>query len=129
MRVFREHAAEWRRGRDSNPRRAFDPYTLSRGAPSTTRPPLHACGGKRTGQGLRRQIDELVGREGLTRDILSLAPTLRFGAPSLKLRRPKLHAQFCRTLEGLLTLTPLAGVRLRPLGHLSTRAAASVPDR
>ena len=24
-----------------------------------------------------------------------------------------------RTLEGLLTLTPLAGVRLRPLGHLS----------
>jgi hypothetical protein len=30
----------WRRGRDSNPRRAFDPYALSRGAPSTTRPPL-----------------------------------------------------------------------------------------
>ena len=26
-----------------------------------------------------------------------------------------------RTLEGLLTLTPLAGVRLRPLGHLSVR--------
>ena len=30
----------WRRGRDSNPRWAFDPYALSRGAPSTTRPPL-----------------------------------------------------------------------------------------
>ena len=30
----------WRRERDSNPRRAFDPYTLSRGAPSTTRPSL-----------------------------------------------------------------------------------------
>ena len=28
----------WRTERDSNPRRAFDPYTLSRGAPSTTRP-------------------------------------------------------------------------------------------
>jgi hypothetical protein len=27
-----------------------------------------------------------------------------------------------RTLEGLLTLTPLAGVRLRPLGHLSALA-------
>jgi hypothetical protein len=27
-----------------------------------------------------------------------------------------------RTLEGLLTLTPLAGVRLRPLGHLSVLA-------
>jgi hypothetical protein len=33
-------AYTWRRGRDSNPRRAFDPYALSRGAPSTTRPPL-----------------------------------------------------------------------------------------
>src|SRR3984885_16333767 len=32
--------ADWRRGRDSNPRWAFDPYALSRGAPSTTRPPL-----------------------------------------------------------------------------------------
>src|ERR1035438_9220976 len=31
---------QWRRGRDSNPRWAFDPYALSRGAPSTTRPPL-----------------------------------------------------------------------------------------
>jgi hypothetical protein len=33
-------AVIWRRERDSNPRRAFDPYTLSRGAPSTTRPSL-----------------------------------------------------------------------------------------
>ena len=30
----------WRRERDSNPRWAFDPYALSRGAPSTTRPSL-----------------------------------------------------------------------------------------
>ena len=30
----------WRRGWDSNPREAFDLYSLSRGAPSTTRPPL-----------------------------------------------------------------------------------------
>jgi hypothetical protein len=35
-------ATIWRRGRDSNPRWAFDPYTLSRGAPSTTRPPLRS---------------------------------------------------------------------------------------
>src|SRR6266404_5037960 len=34
----------WRRERDSNPRRAFDPYTLSRGAPSTARPSLRALG-------------------------------------------------------------------------------------
>src|SRR5690606_21670470 len=32
--------SNWRRERDSNPRRAFGPYTLSRGAPSTTRPSL-----------------------------------------------------------------------------------------
>jgi hypothetical protein len=31
-----------------------------------------------------------------------------------------------RTLEGLLTLTPLAGARLRPLGHLSGRAESPV---
>src|SRR5579862_8198826 len=34
--------SNWRRERDSNPRRAFDPYTLSRGAPSTTRPSLRS---------------------------------------------------------------------------------------
>jgi integrase len=32
-----------------------------------------------------------------------------------------------RTLEGLLTLTPLAGVRLRPLGHLSVRGCKGRP--
>src|SRR5579883_40529 len=36
----RSSVLKWRRERDSNPRRAFDPYTLSRGAPSTTRPSL-----------------------------------------------------------------------------------------
>jgi hypothetical protein len=36
--------SSWRRERDSNPRRAFDPYTLSRGAPSTTRPSLRDPG-------------------------------------------------------------------------------------
>ena len=30
----------WRRGRDSNPRRAINPYTLSRRATSTAHPPL-----------------------------------------------------------------------------------------
>jgi hypothetical protein len=31
---------KWRRERDSNPRYAINVYTLSRGAPSATRPPL-----------------------------------------------------------------------------------------
>lgn len=34
----------WRSGRDSNPRYAFDVYSLSRRAPSTTRPPLRMPG-------------------------------------------------------------------------------------
>ncbi len=37
---------DWRRGRDSNPRWTFDPYSLSRGAPSTTRPPLQSMVGE-----------------------------------------------------------------------------------
>ncbi len=36
----RNRSVLWRRGRDSNPRRAFNPYSLSRGALSTTQPPL-----------------------------------------------------------------------------------------
>ena len=32
---------KWRTGRDSNSRWALDPNTLSRRAPSTTRPPVH----------------------------------------------------------------------------------------
>src|SRR5688572_12087395 len=40
----------WRRERDSNPRWAFDPYTLSRGAPSTTRPSLRRAQMIRTGR-------------------------------------------------------------------------------
>ena len=39
----------WRRERDSNPRWAFDPYALSRGAPSATRPSLlNSAGAKNT---------------------------------------------------------------------------------
>jgi hypothetical protein len=34
-----------------------------------------------------------------------------------------------RTLEGLLTLTPLAGARLRPLGHLSRQAMSPIAER
>jgi hypothetical protein len=50
----------------------------------------------------------------------------RFIGPLRDLHRSKAAARRdfggergIRTLEGLLTLTPLAGVRLRPLGHLS----------
>jgi hypothetical protein len=38
--LVRRCKTAWRSGRDSNPRYAFDVYSLSRRAPSTTRPPL-----------------------------------------------------------------------------------------
>src|SRR5690606_35625937 len=38
---------KWRRGWDSNPRDPFEVYSLSRGAPSTTRPPLRGRSNRR----------------------------------------------------------------------------------
>ncbi len=67
---------KWRRVRDSNPRWAFDPYTLSRGAPSTTRPTLRrrtclagsAKAGKNTGRGPagKGPIKQRVGARSLS---------------------------------------------------------------
>src|SRR6266478_680939 len=54
----------WRRERDSNPRRAFDPYTLSRGAPSTTRPSLRLGGKAYTSQILTSRANHLRPRNG-----------------------------------------------------------------
>src|SRR5206468_584016 len=54
----------WRRERDSNPRRAFDPYTLSRGAPSTTRPSLRLGGKAYTSHILTSRANHLRPRNG-----------------------------------------------------------------
>jgi hypothetical protein len=43
---------KWRRERDSNPRYAFDVNTLSRRAPSTTRPPLRPTSGVWPGESI-----------------------------------------------------------------------------
>ena len=40
--ALRQLGHGWRRGRDSNPRYGIAVYSLSRGAPSATRPPLRA---------------------------------------------------------------------------------------
>src|SRR5690349_8433552 len=45
----------WRTGRDSNPRTAINRYTLSRRAPSTTRPPVHLGRGEIHGVGGSRK--------------------------------------------------------------------------
>ena len=54
---------KWRRERDSNPRWAFDPYALSRGAPSTTRPSLRSLTGqfRIEGYGSRKQLAKARG--------------------------------------------------------------------
>src|SRR3954451_20921332 len=64
--------SRWRSGRDSNPRYGFAVDSLSRRAPSTTRPPLRiyleggsSKGRARAGQGCRAQRPSLV-RLGMT---------------------------------------------------------------
>lgn len=82
----------WRSGRDSNPRYAFDVYSLSRRAPSTTRPPLRialeggslsrgAAGGKRVCSFLC--IPEISFRDPIScRDIAPRAGRVREQSPA-----------------------------------------------
>ena len=99
----------WRRERDSNPRWAINPYSLSRGAPSATRPPL------------RDNYDQLFAGVIIPKNVrddsrCALTPS---GPPS-RCDDVVSHLRCsARTLDGLLTHTPLAGERLQPLGHLS----------
>ena len=73
---------EWRSGRDSNPRWAFDPYSLSRRAPSTTRPPLRTASRRplraiRVRLILRRLEGRALGKRGAGGKLL---PRLRLRA-------------------------------------------------
>src|SRR5580692_6874628 len=79
-------------------------YTLSRRAPSTARPPLHKSHSTQSAQWA-----------GLTRAILALALRARCA-------RPKSLPAILSNPRTRLGVTHFPGVRLRPLGHLSTRA-------
>src|ERR1700722_60438 len=84
-------------------------YSLSRRAPSTTRPPL-----------LQPKSAQAQQREGLTRALQALALRARCA-------RPKSLLRFCRTLEHLLgcySLSRRAPSTTRPSLH----AAARVPE-
>ena len=67
----------WRSGRDSNPRYAFDVYSLSRRAPSTTRPPLRMHPGRFVrstkresgAQPIRTGRGALIARQGFRKPI------------------------------------------------------------
>src|SRR4051794_5100391 len=75
----------------------------------------------------KTRVGNMTARKALRR----LPPSSLEGSQSLSVQNkkgPRRRGPFLfwtggergiRTLEGLLTLTPLAGVRLRPLGHLS----------
>ena len=86
----REHrrTREWRSGRDSNPRYGFAVYSLSRRAPSTTRPPLppHPDGVHKPKES--RWKGAHVGKEALVGNLagprpkpLCRLPMRRFGNP------------------------------------------------
>src|SRR6267154_2688354 len=83
-------------------------YTLSRRAPSTARPPLH------------KPQSAPNRRVGLTRALPGPRPA---GA----LRASKIAPAILSNPRTRLGVTHFPGVRLRPLGHLSTRAAR-VPE-
>ncbi len=83
--ISKQINGRWRSGRDSNPRYAFGVYSLSRRAPSTTRPPLRMLGvapprrGGRDAQGcgMTRRFDtppSLVEIEALARAALERLP-------------------------------------------------------
>src|SRR3954469_1569041 len=96
------------RGRDSNPRYAFGVYSLSRRAPSTTRPPLR----------MRWKEGDLVAPRHQGKARWSGRDWTRFARPS----PPRSRAAPARTLDTLLAYTHFPGERLRPLGHRSACA-------
>ena len=73
----------WRRGRDSNPRWAFNPYSLSRGAPSAARPPLRNDWRIPKGEITRKSVPQdpaLPLDEAVVRRTLSEPPGRQHGA-------------------------------------------------
>src|SRR5712671_3530257 len=92
-------------------------YTLSRRAPSTARPPLHSG---RKGTGARPSYQS----GGVTGGIDSGHQGPR---PAGALRASKIAPAILSNPRTRLGVTHFPGVRLRPLGHLSTRAAR-VPE-
>src|SRR5262249_49178360 len=123
----------WRRVRDSNPRRAFGPYTLSRGAPSTTRPTLrvvrftwrvsglqkYEAAGARRAAMIRRQLPKVKERacraslampEGALRASLPrrTASVLRAAVAVREHGAPHLHRRELRGRLGLAITVRLA---------------------
>ena len=126
----------WRRERDSNPRYAINVYTLSRRAPSTTRPPLLFFPlllykyNNNASRCRERPLSPVHGLRGTS----ATAPCVAL--PPASLQSCTSMCIGIRTLDTLLTYTHFdchgwrkcikivgnnlcPGVRLQPLGHLS----------
>src|ERR1700723_928915 len=87
--------------------------------------PARSSPGKAKGRCYPRVVAVLpIGGEGGIDSGLRPSPSgRRVRVVQNRLRR------FCRTLDGLLTHTPLAGARLRPLGHLCGQEIALIAGR
>jgi hypothetical protein len=144
-------SAKWRRERDSNPRRAFDPYTLSRGAPSTTRPSLRCqsvlpglsrtCGARYSAHPCAPPCSGPTSSPGrscsslLPADLSTTRPSLRCQSalPGLESHTAAaVRVPTCRTLLRRLTLRPLPRrpgrilSRLRPVKGKKERMVSDV---
>jgi hypothetical protein len=126
-RAFKRDAKRliWRRERDSNPRRAFDPYTLSRGAPSTTRPSLrpgeNACGpgGYEDGPALPRRRAAII-----------LQPHEQCSArPWASPLRGRRCARLSKSPRAILGLSTASARRSRCCCRDHSRGSSLVPSR
>src|SRR5438874_13366600 len=102
----------WRTERDSNPRTAINRYTLSRRAPSTTRPSVRAREWGDTRAGLSLQVLKKPDHSEAEKDCEKHAPGMFFVLAHARLARrryaalptlaPKIGCRrFCRTHERL----------------------------
>ncbi|CCF18697.1 putative Resolvase, N-terminal domain precursor [Pseudorhizobium banfieldiae] len=119
----RRYVRRWRRGWDSNPRYAFDVYSLSRGAPSTTRPPLR-CGliisdaGRL--QGLFEPADELPAEGACVRPEAGLNSRRSRLPPGCRGRSARRGCVMRRQI-------PPRPIRQRRSGHQGRCSAGSAP--
>ena len=145
----------WRSGRDSNPRYGFAVYSLSRRAPSTTRPPLRICLGRRplSGDCFGSKVAARIGRPYLPRmtpaeRLSGRMPTEAEIAAIARATLDRLPSPFAESLGDIVLLVePVADVETArsvglshpmqlsglyqgiPLNHQSVSQSGTLPER
>jgi hypothetical protein len=93
---------KWRSGRDSNPRYAFGVYSLSRRAPSTTRPPLRislivSCKSRSVNQATNQIALDVVGPSGTFWLPQGVLPCPCYQQPEIYIRSDSATASLARS--------------------------------